>query len=256
MIKLNIKSALKILTAAALVFVLLGMLKNGIVQGILSASLSKVMHVSVKIGGAKVSFLASSMNLRNVRVYNPRGFPEKLMVEAPQVAIDFEPQALLKGVFHFKEVKLNLKQVTVIKDKHGRLNVNALKPTEKEKEKVAPRVKEGENKPKTKLQIDRLQLTVGRVVYKDYSRGGEPQVQQFDVNINNRVYTHIDNPTALVSLIMVETLTRTTLGRLAELDLGVFRDTATKALGGGLSLVEGGAGTLEDTAKGLFDLFK
>ncbi len=222
--------------------------KNGIFQSVLASALSKAAHVPVRIGGTSVRFLSSGITLKGIKVYNPRSFPERLMVDAPLVSIDFDPAALFKNQLHFKDVKLNVKEVIVIKNRDGSLNINAMKPTEEDKTKS----KKGEAKGQVPaLQIDRLSLTVGRVVYKDYSAGGEPAIQVFDVNIQDRVYTDIQNPTVLVSLIMSEVLTRTALSRLANLDIGSFTDITDQATG----LVSGGADTMENAAKNILQMF-
>ncbi len=240
---------IKILVGLLVVFFVLSAVKNTIAQSVLTGALSKAAHVPVKIGSTSVRFLSSSINIRNLRLNNPKGFPEKLMLQADRIFIDFDPSALFKGIAHFEDVKLDLKEVIVIKNRDGRLNVNALKPTEQEKERQK-RTK-SEDKP-TKLQIDHMTLSIGRVVFKDYSQGGEPQVQVFNVNIQQREFRNIDNPSAVVNLIMFEALTRTTLGRLADMDLGVFKE----GFSGSLDIVGDQANTLEKAAQGIMGLFK
>jgi len=222
--------------------------KNGIFQSILGSALSKAAHVPVRIGSTQVRFLSSGITLKGIKVYNPRSFPERLMVDAPLVSISFDPAALFKHQLHFKDMKLNVKEVVVIKNRDGNLNVNAMKPTEEDKKKS----KKGETKGQMPaLMIDRLSLTVGRVVYKDYSAGGAPSIQVFDINIQDRVYTNIQNPTVLVSLIMSEALARTTLSRIANLDIGSFTDIKDQAT----NFVGGGADTMENTAKNILKMF-
>lgn len=239
---------IKFLVIVLVILFVGSVLKNGIFQWVLGSALSKAAHVPVRIGSTQVRFLSSGITLKGIKVYNPRSFPERLMVDAPLVAIDFDPSALFKNQLHFKDVKLNIKEVIVIKNRDGNLNVNAMKPTQEDKAKSKKR------EPKSKmpaLQIDRLSLTVGRVVYKDYSAGGEPAVQVFDVNIQDRVYTNIQNPTVLVSLIMSEALTRTALSRLANLDIDSFTDITDQATG----LVGGGADSMESAAKSILNMF-
>ncbi len=210
----------------------------------------------VTIGSTRVGFLSGTIQLKNLVIHNPAGYPEKHLLTAPEVTIDFEPARLLKGSAHFKEIRLNLSEVNVIKRKDGQINVKALKPAEESKGKKTPAPaaeKEKEGK-KMGLQIDRLYLSVGKVVYKDYT-GSDSQTQVFDVGIKDRVYTNIQDPSALVSLIVFEALTRTTLARLADLDLDVFKEAGLKALGGGLGALEGGESALEDTGKALLGMF-
>src|SRR3989338_394997 len=110
---------LKILVIVLASLIVLSVMKNAIFQSILTGALSKATHVPVRIGSTSIRFISGVINLRNIRVYNPKGFPEKLMLDAPQVAIDFDPPAFFKGQLHFEEVRLNLKEVIVVKNRSG-----------------------------------------------------------------------------------------------------------------------------------------
>ncbi|HTL69692.1 MAG TPA: AsmA family protein [Candidatus Eisenbacteria bacterium] len=250
---------LKLIGAILLVFVVLTVLKNGIIQTAITASVSRAAHVPVRISNTDFSLLKSSIRLKGLKVMNPSGYADKLMIDAPLILIDMDPQALFRGQAHFEEVRLDLREVCVVKNKDGKLNIDAAKPTQQEKEKqkqaAAPAEPRKPGAKGPKLKIDKLYLSIGKVTYKDYSAGGAPAVQEFPIDIKDRVYTNIDNPSAIVSLIMFEALTRTTLSRLAGLDVGVFKDGALGAISGGLGLVSDGAEGLEKKAKGLLKLF-
>ena len=217
----------------------------------LEGGISKAAHVPVHIGSTHVGLLSSSINLKNIRVYNPKGFPERRMLDAPQLFIHFDLPAFFKSKVHFKQVRINLKELIVIKNRDGRLNVDALKPTELERNKKE-KAKPGKA---PEFQIDELHLTIGRVVYKDYSAGSPPQVQTFEIGIQDRVFTNINDPTAVVSLVMFEAMTRTTLSRLLNLDLGVFKDGASGVLSKSLGMVGDGTDSIQDTAKNILKLF-
>jgi uncharacterized protein involved in outer membrane biogenesis len=243
---MNSKIKILIIVIAALVG--FSFVKNTIFQTAIGMVLSKAAHVPVSIGSTSVRFITSSIHLKNIKFRNPKGFPSRVMADIREVFIDFDPGALFKGQAHFEEVKLNLKEVTVVKNKDGLLNVDAMKPTEAEKRK--PKRQKGGD-AQVKLKIDRLYLTVGRVVYKDYSAGPEPAVQTFDIGMENKEYRNIEDPAVVVNLIMFEALTRTTLNRLADLDLGTFK----QGFSGGLDTVATSAGSLEEKVKGVLGLF-
>ena len=234
------------------VLVGLTILKNTLTGMILSGALSKAAHVPVSIGSTDVRFSSASISLKNVHILNPSSFPERLLLDAPEVSISFDPMALTKGQAHFREVKLNLKELVVIKNRDGKLNLDAMKPASSE----GAGKPAGESGKMPKLLIDKLDLTIGRVSYKDYSGGGQPSVQTFNINMQNRTYTGIDNPTALVSLILFEALTRTTLSQIANLDPTIFKQGAMNVLNKGMGLVEGGTDSLKDSTKGILKLFK
>jgi len=237
---------IKVLALVVAAFVVFSVVKNGLFQMVIGTAISKAARVPVQIGSTSVRLLTSSINLRNIRFQNPRGFRERVMMDIRQIYIDFDPGAIFKGQAHFEQVKLDLKEIIVIKNREGALNVDAMKPSKDQAQK--PERQKGKD---VKLKIDQLYLTVGRVVYKDYSAGGEPAIQTFDIGIENREYRNIEDPAVVVNLIMFEALSRTTLNRLADLDLGSFK----KGFSGGLDNVVTGAGSLEEKVKGIMSLF-
>ena len=245
----------KVGIGVVIVVVALNLAKNLIVQTVFQSVVSKAAHVPVSVGSTDLSLIKGSITLKNLRVLNPSGFPERLMLHAPLIAIDCDVPSLWKGTAHFEQARIDLKEVVVIKNKDGRLNVDAVKPTAAETEKAKASKAQGKSdSPKTKLKIDKLILSIGQVVYKDYSQGGAPQVQTFNINIRDREYTNIEDPTALVSLIMFEALTKTSLSSLANLDLTMFREGGAKALVKGFDVLNEGAGAAEDTVSGLMGL--
>ena len=252
------KKAVKMVVIGLVALVVLSVVKNSIFQSILTSALSGAAHVPVRVGSVDLSFLSASIRLKNLQVHNPSGFHEPLMIDIPQVFIDFEPGELFQGRAHFKEVRLELKEMTVIRDKDGHMNVDAVKPTEQQKSEAREKAKTPAGKTGTppKLLIDKMDLSIGRVIYKDYSAGQEPKIQTFDINIQHRVYNNIDNPAAVVSLIMFEALTRTTLSSLASLDVSAFKEGGLQALSKGLGVVTDGTDAVQNTTKQLLNLIK
>ena len=233
------------------ILLVLGVAKNGVAQAVLSSAVSGAAHVPARIGSVNLSFLSASIRIKNFQLANPAGFPEKLMVDIPQIFIDFDPGALFKGQAHFEEVRLDLKQLIVVKNKEGKVNVDAVKPSAKDKKQSEEKAQAASGGKAPKLHIDKLVLSIGQVVYKDYSAGGEPQIQSFDIKIKDREYNNIDNPQQVVSLVMFEALTRTSLSSLASLDLDAFKEGGISALSKGLGAVTDGTDTVANTAKEL-----
>ncbi len=249
------KKPVQILLIVIAALFVLGIVKNGIASTAISSAISQATHVPVKIGGVNLSFLKASIQIKNLTIDNPSGFSDRRMVDIPKIFIDFEPGELFKGRAHFKEVRLELKELTVIRNKEGHLNVDAVKPTDTQKKQAKEKAKPASGQKPPKLMIDTLSLSIGRVVYKDYSTGGsEPVTQVFDINIQDRKYNNIDNPASVVSLLMFEALTRTTLSKLAQLDLDAFKEGGIKALSDGLGLVGDGSDVVQNKAKQLLNL--
>ena len=245
------KKIVKSIVWLVVILVILVVAKNGVAQSVLTSAVSNAAHVPARIGSVNLSFLSASIRIKNFQLSNPAGFPEKVMLDIPQIFIDFDPGALFKGQAHFQEVRLDLKEMIVIKNKEGKVNVESVKPSDKEKKQSHEKAKAASGGKPPKLHIDKLVLSIGQVVYKDYSAGGEPQIQSFDINIKDREYNNIDNPQQIVSLVMFEALTRTSLSRLASLDLDSFKEGGIGALSKGLGVVADGTDSVATSAKEL-----
>ncbi len=245
------KKVIKLVVLGVAVVVGLGFIKNSVTQTILSSAISAAAHVPVKIGSVNLSFLSASIRLKNVNLSNPPGFPDKTMAQIPQLFIDFEPRELFQGRAHFKQVTLDLKEIAVVRNKDGKLNVDSLKPSQEDKRRAVPQARPSASKKPPKLMIDKLSLSIGRVVYKDYGSPGAPSIQTFEINIKDREYEHIDNPASIVSILMSEALTRTTLSGLVNLDVNAFKNGGIQALSKGLGVVGDSTEVVQSTTKKL-----
>jgi len=105
------------------------------------------------------------------------------------------------------------------------------------------------------MQVDVLELKVGKVIYKDYSKGAQPAVQEFNLNLNER-FTDINDPNKLVGVIVAKALANTTIARLANFDLkaleGTLGDTlatAQKLAGSAQEVISSSSGTVAQVAQ-------
>ncbi len=229
--------------------------KNLLAKSLLAGGLSQAAHVPVSIGSTRVELKNAKISLKDLRVKNPRGFHEDLMLDAPEIAIDFDLKAFWQGKTHFQEVRLDLSELVVIRNRDGQLNVDALRPKDTSRKESGQQASSAKTAT-PKFLIDKLILTVGKVTYKDYSVGPEPAIQEFNVGIRGREYSHIDNPQSLVSLIMFEALTRTTLVNLANLDLSAFQNDASGILSSGLNFLGSNKDKVQKVAQELLSIFK
>ncbi|MDD3088777.1 MAG: hypothetical protein PHT95_02390, partial [Candidatus Omnitrophica bacterium] len=158
---------------------------------------------------------------------NPTGFKDRVMIDIPRIYVDYDLPAIIKGNIHLPEVILEMTEFTVVKNESGVLNLDSLNVVKEEKAKKEPAA--AEKKPMPGISIDKLVLKIGKVVYKDYSKGGEPQVQEFVIGLDE-TYSNIDDPNALVSLIVVKALAKTSIARLANFDVSGLNKQASEVL--------------------------
>ena len=246
------KKPLKIFVIVVASFFVLNGLKNAFTGFVVSTAVSRAAHVPASVGSVSLQFTRARLTLKNVKLFNPRGYPEKLLLDLPEVDVQFDPASIFTGRPHFKKIKVNMKELIVIKNRDGQVNVNALKPA---KTQVVESKKDRTPQKTAGIRIDELTLSIGQVVYKDYSVGRTPSTQVFDLHVQERTFRNVESLSGVVSILMFETLTRTTLNRLVNLDMALFKEGAGSALTKGLGLAGNGADTVQDAAKSILDLF-
>jgi uncharacterized protein involved in outer membrane biogenesis len=200
--------------------------KNIIAKSAVSTAVKLITGLKLEMSSMNVGVVNTLVGIKDLKLFNPPDFKDAVMVDMPEIYVNYDLGALLKKKIHLEEVRIDLKQFTVVKNAQGQLNLDSLKVVQESKEK-----EKKEKAAMPELTIDLLQLKIGKVVYKDYSRGGEPQVKEFNVNLNER-YENITDPYALGSLIVVKALANTTIASLANFDLGPLRQGLTQSLQG------------------------
>jgi hypothetical protein len=135
--------------------------------------------------------------------------------------------ALTRGEVHLEDLQLHLKEFIVVKNERGELNVDALKPVQEKKEGRSQARKPAAKAPK--VRIDNLRLRIEKVLFKDYSKGTPPAVQEFNLNINEE-HRNIGNLNVLVSLIVMKVMMQTPLAALTHFDAKALQQGVTDAL--------------------------
>ncbi len=245
------KKPIKLIITIVVVILALGLFKNIIAKTAVQVGAKAVLGVDASIKKFNIGILNQKIDIREFKLSNPAGFDDDILIDLPQATVKYDLFGLLKGKLHCELVVLNLKEVVVIKNKEGLMNTDELKITkEQNSEDEQPKEdKKTEKKAKSKempMQLDKVILTIGKVIYKDYSKGGEPEIKVFDVGIKDKEYTDITSAQELASLIFAASLKGTAIKSAALYG-------ATAVLGVGL-LPVGVAGVLvsKDSAQSEF----
>jgi len=196
--------------------------KNMIIKTSVTTGVKAMTGLKLGIRSMNVGVFKSLIGINELQLYNPPGFEDKLMMDLPEIYVDYNLGAIIGGKAHLEEVRLNLKEFLVVKNTKGQLNLDSLRVVEEAEGKEATKEKDDEKKEKTEMpdiQIDLFTLKIGKVIYKDYSKGSPPNVKEFNVNIDER-YENITDPQSFVRLIIVKALKSTTIASLTNFDLG------------------------------------
>lgn len=227
---------MKITRAVLILVVALALLvfaRGWVAKTVLAAGVRGVTGLSLSIRSLDLGLLKNQVRVEGMLLKNPVGFPEPVMAEIPELFVHYDLGGFFQGKIHLEELRLHLKRFVVVKNRQGELNLNAITAVQKAREgKKRPEVPPAAEKPAAEpsgFKVDHLHLTVGKVVYKDYSTGAEPVVHEFNVGIDEH-YQDITNPVMLGSLIVSRALVKTTIANLADFDLSVFQGQLSGAL--------------------------
>ncbi len=166
--------------------------KNLIIKSAVTTAASRITGAPVHMDGFSLNLLSSTIHISGFKMYNPRGFPEGILVSCPKIKVIYDRATLFKPKRHFLLVEIELKELALTKNKEGRLNVDSLKI-----------VQQSKPSPPTPMQIDHLNLSIGKIVYTDYSAGTKPSGRVYDVNRHNS-YKGIPTAQQLALLVLAE----------------------------------------------------
>jgi len=198
----NRKTVIAIIAVASLF--ILSVAKDVIIKSVVTTVAGHVMGTRVTAGGLHLGIFTGSVHIKGFKVYNPQGFPDGVLLDMPLIKVKCRLPALLKNKIDLSLVDIHLKQLIVIKSKEGKLNVDALKVSQKEG--AAPK-----NKQKTMgFHIDLFNLEIGRVVNKDLSQGPKPFIEAYEVNFK-KTYKNINSPNQLAALVLMGSLEQTAI---------------------------------------------
>ena len=219
--------------------------KDAIIKASVEKSVEMVTGLTLKIESLHVGILKPEVGIKNLTLLNPAGFSDRTMVDMPEIYVNYDLPAIIGGKIHLPEVRLALKEFMVVKNAQGALNLDALRTVQAHKEGKAPSQKAPGKAPE--IRIDTLKLSIGKVIYKDYSQGATPDVKEFDINLNE-TYTDINDPYKLVSLIVVRALMNTSIAALTNFDLQGLEGSVGEALEGAQKAASEAAATAQKAA--------
>ncbi len=221
------KKWIVIVVCALIGLLILGLVKDVVIKAAVETGAQVVTGLKLKIGSFKVGLINTLVDIKNLRILNPSGFKDKNMLNMSEIYVDYDLPAIFSGKIHLTEARINMQEFTVVKNEKGELNLDSLKVVQSQKSGGKPQEKSAAKIPN--IQIDKLNLKIGKVFFKDYSKGVEPRVTEFNINIDEE-YKNITNPYSLVNLIVVKALMNTSIAKLANFDLKGMQNSVSDTL--------------------------
>jgi len=195
------KKAGIIIAVVLVVLVAVSLLRDLAIKQVITVYGGHITGTTVTLDAFSLSLVRQSVAITGFTMHHPPGFEKGMMIDLPRMSLDVDALGLLKGKLHVQSAALSLKEMVLIRNREGKLNVDSLKIAQKKPDQQ----KQEPKKPQKKMpmQIDLLTLELGKVVMKDYTRGTEPKVTVYDLNIK-KTYKNITSAEQLAALIMIE----------------------------------------------------
>jgi len=233
----------KIIVVMVIILVLLVVFylaKNIIAKNTLSAGVKAITGLGLEIQDMNVGIFKTVVSVDNLKIFNPSAFTDRVMADIPEIYVDYDLGAFLKKKVHLEELRLNIKELTVVRDAKSQVNIGSLQA-------LLPKQDKSQKMPE--IKIDTLDLTIGKVIYKDYSLG-ELQVHEFNINLHERLQ-NITDPKMLAGLILAKALSKTNIASLVNIDLGPLKQEAIQTMQDAKAIVIETAQQAKDTVTGL-----
>jgi len=256
------------ITLAVLIAVLL-LGRNVLVKWGAQVAVSSMTDLTLRIDKLNIGLFSTKLDIQGLKIYNPKGYQDPLMLDLPRFYVDYNLMDILGGKLHLKDVKFHLNEFMLVKQKDGTSNIDSLKALAAKKEEAAPeKAPEQKTPPEKKqlpIQIDSLALKIGQVVIKDYSKGGQPEVNTYQVNID-QTFKDITDINTFVTTLLLKHMSKFVTSAISSVGLdkvgGVVGDSVgaigkfgTEALKKGLNLGTGAVGEagslLKNTGEGV-----
>lgn len=175
----------------AILCIVLFFLKDALLKLYFEQRISKETGMKAKIGRLHWGVRSYTIAIENLTLYNAPEFGGEPFLDLPEVSLEFVRSDLVSGRLHLKDLRVRLAQVRLVKNKAGKTNVTF------EEEDDLPKAAM-KNRPKPPFEfagIDRLQLTVGKIVYTDLLNPANNA--EYDLGVRDEIISDIKSESDL-----------------------------------------------------------
>jgi hypothetical protein len=102
------------------------LLKDTVLKSLTEHRLRQETGLEVRIGRLETGLFDSMVTVQDLKVFNPPEFGGGPMVHLPEVHLEWDAQALARQSLRLRLARIHLAELTVVKDKKGRSNLDLL----------------------------------------------------------------------------------------------------------------------------------
>jgi len=146
------------------------LLKDAIAKNLAERNLRDSTGMDAKISNLEVGLLTPTLSMEGMKLYNTSEFGGGTFLDMPELRMEYIPGEVRDGKLHFKTLRLHLSELTIVKTKDGKTNLDVL--DKQMKQKTARDKKKTDKDPVEFGGIDELYLTIEKLKVIDL---GNPQ---------------------------------------------------------------------------------
>jgi hypothetical protein len=221
----------KIILGIMLLVVIISIAKDKIIEISVENICTHVIGTKLDIASMQVGIVRPVVAIKGMKLYNPKGYPTKIMAEIPEIYVHYNLPEMVKGKLYLEELRFSMKELNIVKDYEGKVNLNSLKSVENKED--GKQIEEQDKGKVPEIYIKTFYLKAGNVYYQDYSKASEqPTVNRFEINLDEK-YENISDPYTLVRLIIYRVLMNTTVSNVVNVPMAGVKEvykTGTKVV--------------------------
>jgi len=204
--------------------------RNTIAQFVLENTFKKVFKLPLEMESLHIGLQDALISFTNSHLYNPPTFPHDRMISCPDIYVNYNLRSALDGRVHIEELRLHVSQLTITKNKEGKINLGGLKAL---KRKDSPTSSDEAIRPfpepiRKQFQIDKVSVKIDTVIYKNYLKAPYPKIEIFPINLVEE-YDAFPNSKSLIETIVFKAITNTPFTALTNIELKEVADMVSGA---------------------------
>lgn len=142
------------------------LLRDIILKSLAAHGIEEETGLRAEIGGLTTTLGSGALHVRNLKLYNPPEFGGELMADVPELFVDLDAEQAANGLLHFRQIKLTLSELNIVKNAAGRSNLDGVEKRVRERLHLRKKRK-GEKFEFQFAGLDAMQLTLRKVLYTD-----------------------------------------------------------------------------------------
>src|SRR5271154_5992254 len=126
MIKFIFKWLFRLFILAVVLIVIFFLSLNSILRVMIEHNIRAQTGMDAEIGRFKLGLTEPTIEIQNLKIYNPPSFAGTLFLDIQEVHIEYDRAALAKREIHVTLMRFNLGEFDIVKNEAGRTNIFSL----------------------------------------------------------------------------------------------------------------------------------